>query len=107
MAKRPPRTEAPAQEDGALTDLPIEHMALADLTPHPRNYRRHPADQIAHIIESIREHGVYRNIIIARDNTVLAGHGVRLALLQMGETRAPCRRLDLDPNEPRALKVLA
>lgn len=88
-------------------DFTVETIPIAELRPHPRNYRTHPDDQIAHLIESIREHGFYRNIVIARDGTILAGHGVVQAASKMGFTSIPIARLDLAPDEPRALKVLA
>jgi len=91
----------------APTTLALETVALADLRAHPQNYRVHPEDQIAHLAESIRIHGLYRNIVTARDLTILAGHGVVQALQALGWTEAPIRRLALDPLEPRALKLLA
>jgi hypothetical protein len=83
-----------------------ELVQLELLKPHPRNYRSHPPDQIEHLIESIRSNGIYRNIVIARDNTILAGHGVAQALKEMGLELVPAVRLDIDPEDPRALKVL-
>lgn len=83
-----------------------ERISIEKLTPHPRNYQEHPQDQLDQIIESINTHGFYRNIIVARDNTILAGHGVVLAATQMGKKRVPIIRLDIDPDDPRALKVL-
>lgn len=85
---------------------PMESVLLADLRPHPRNYKEHPLDQLEHIKESLREHGVYRNIVIARDNTILAGHGVWKAAQELGMESLPVIRLDVDPEDPRALKVL-
>jgi hypothetical protein len=87
-------------------DFHLETVKLRDLKPHLQNYRGHPEDQLAHIIQSIKENGFYRNIIIAQDNTILAGHGVVLAALKMGLESAPVRRLDLRSDDPRALKVL-
>ena len=87
-------------------DFQVEVVALADLRPHPRNYRGHPEDQIEHIMESIREHGVYRNIVVARDHTILAGHGVVEAARRLGLAEIPVRRLPIAPDDPRALKVL-
>lgn len=91
----------------APTTFQTETVALAELRSHPRNYRQHPEDQIAHLAQSIREHGLYRNIVTARDLTILAGHGVVLALQSLGWTEAPIKRVDLAPLEPRALKLLA
>ena len=87
--------------------IPVEIVLLSDLKPHPRNYRTHPPDQLAHIIRSIEEHGIYRNVVVARDYTILAGHGVVKALTQMGRTEVPVMRLPIDPDSPQALKVLA
>lgn len=88
-------------------DLGFEQVAIDDLRPHPRNYREHPDDQVEHIVQSIEEHGLYRNIVIARDGTILAGHGVVKAAAKMGMESIVVRRLDLDPDEPQALKLLA
>jgi hypothetical protein len=82
-------------------------VALHELRPHPRNYRQHPPDQLEHIKASITEHGIYRNIVIAREGTILAGHGVVQALGEMGVAQVPVIRLAIDPDSPAALKVLA
>jgi ParB-like chromosome segregation protein Spo0J len=83
-----------------------ERVNLSQLKPHPQNYQVHPDDQLEHIMKSIKAHGYYRNVVIARDGTILAGHGIVQATTKMGKSRVPVIRLDLDPNEPRALKVL-
>jgi ParB-like chromosome segregation protein Spo0J len=84
----------------------MERVDITLLKPHKRNYQEHPDDQLEHIIKSIETHGFYRNIVVARDNTILAGHGVVKAALKMGKKRIPVIRLDIDPDEPRALKVI-
>jgi hypothetical protein len=87
-------------------EFDMEILSLAELRPHPRNYREHTEDQIIHIIESLKEHGYYRNVVVARENTILAGHGVVKAALRMAWTRIPGIRLDVGPDDPAALKVL-
>lgn len=94
-------------KQATVRGIPVEVVALADLKPHPRNYRTHPPDQLAHIIKSIEEHGVYRNVVVAQDYTILAGHGVCKALAQMGRDQVPVLRLPIAPDSPQALKVLA
>jgi len=84
----------------------LETIAIADLRPHPRNYRTHPDDQIEHLVESIRENGFYRNIVVSRDGVILAGHGVVEALRRMGFDQVRVARLGVDSGDPRALKVL-
>jgi ParB-like nuclease family protein len=89
------------------SSLAVEWVSVAALKPHPRNYRTHPEDQLEHIIKSIETHGFYRNIVVARDNTILAGHGVTEAAKKMGRAQVPVIRLDVGPDDPSALKVIA
>ena len=88
-------------------DFRLETAAISELRAHPRNYRSHPDDQIEHLAESIRRHGLYRNIVIARDGTILAGHAVVTACRRAGIERVPVIRLDIEPDAPAAIKVLA
>lgn len=88
--------------------VPSTQRVPIDLVkPHPRNYRAHPEDQLEHIRESIRVNGIYRNVIVAQDYTILAGHGLVQALRSMGAKTVPVLKLSVAPNDPKALKVLA
>lgn len=89
------------------TGYPVEQFSPDQLKPHPRNYRDHPQDQIDHLIQSIKENGFYRNVVVANDNTILAGHGVVKAAKTMGLKSVPVIRLPIAPDHPKALKVLA
>lgn len=84
-----------------------EQADIAELKPHPRNYRAHPEDQLTHIAASIKQHGFYRNVVVARDGTILAGHGVVDAAKKLGLVTIPVIRLPIAPNSSQALKVLA
>lgn len=84
-----------------------ELVAVGRLTPHPKNYRTHPEDQLAHIAQSIREHGFYRNVVVAEDDVILAGHGVVLAAERIGLNEVPVVRLPIPSDSPKALKLVA
>jgi hypothetical protein len=101
------RKKKTAAREPAL-DFVAEVVEASALKAHPRNYKTHPDDQLEHIAESIRQHGYYKNIVVARDGTILAGHGVwEAATKKLGHDRIPVRRLKLDPNSPAALKIVA
>lgn len=89
----------------ALTFV-AEMVKVADLKPHPRNYQQHPEYQLRHIQKSIETHGFYRNVVVAKDLTILAGHGVIEASTRMGLEEVPVHIVDVDPNEPKALQIL-
>ena len=89
------------------TPFAPEDVALDTLKPHPSNYQAHPDDELAHIMESIKTHGFYRNIVIAKDGTILAGHGVTEAARKLGYDAVPVIRTPYASDDPRALKLLA
>ena len=59
-------------------------VKLKDLVPMENNIRIHNYKQIEELIKSIKLFGQIRPIVIDDKNTVLAGHGLLEALIQMG-----------------------
>lgn len=90
----------------------VEMVPLSRLKPHPENYQDHPQDELDQIRASLLEHGFYRNIIIANEDTILGGHGVVLVCRQLTEEGIagfdviPCNRKDYAPDDPRAMRIL-
>ena len=105
--KRKPESAKPKTAAEPPVAHVVEVTSLSSLRPHPKNYRTHPEDQLAHIVASIKRHGFYRNIVVAKDGTILAGHGVVEAAKKMSLEKVPLVRLDLAPDDPRALQLLA
>ena len=63
---------------------------INDLIPYIRNARTHSESQIAQITASIKEFGFLSPILIAEDNTILAGHGRLAAARKLGLKQVPC-----------------
>ena len=63
---------------------------INDLIPYIRNARTHSESQITQIAASIKEFGFLSPILIAEDNTILAGHGRLAAARKLGLTKVPC-----------------
>jgi ParB-like chromosome segregation protein Spo0J len=89
-----------------LSSLQLEEVALDQLKPHKRNYRGHPDDEIEHLVASIHAYGIYRNIVIANEGTILAGRGVTIAAGKAGYSTVPVYRAPFGPDDPRAIKLL-
>ncbi len=81
-------------------------LSVSALQAHPLNYREHPEDQLEHIMQSIKDHGIYRGVVVASDRVVLAGHGVLQAAIKLGLQDIPVVLLDVESNDPRALALL-
>ena len=59
----------------------MTHPDPAELTPHPRNSRRHDSAQVEELRRSVRRFGVVAPIIVNDKQVVLAGHGILEAAL--------------------------
>lgn len=91
-----------------MKDIPTPRLIEIDkLKPHPQNYQTHPEDQLAHIMKSMDEHGFYRNVVAAKDLTILAGHGITEAAHKRGYKKVPVIVLDIERDSVQALKLLA
>ena len=72
----------------------IESRRIADLHPHPKNYRRHPPEQLAVLQESLRVHGFQKPVVVQPDGTILAGHGMVEAAEAEGQESVPVHVYD-------------
>ena len=70
--------------------MQIQEIELSELKPYEKNAKKHPAEQVEHIANSLREFGWKQPIVIDRDNVIIAGHGRLLAALSLGWITAPC-----------------
>lgn len=81
-------------------------IKTALLVPYARNARTHPEWQVQQIAASITEFGFTNPVLIADDNTLIAGHGRTLAAERLGLTELPAIRLShLDDAQRRALII--
>jgi len=107
-AKRPSKQTGRGEAAAApIRLLEAEEVDVDSLRPHPRNYKFHPETQLEHIGGSLEEFGQYRNVVCARDGTILAGHGVWESAKRKGAKRIKVVRLPIEPTDSRALKVIA
>lgn len=57
----------------------IQYKATKDLIPYSKNAKKHPAEQVRLIANSIREFGFQQPLVVDRNNVVVIGHGRLLA----------------------------
>lgn len=86
--------------------LDRDDVLISELKPHPRNYQSHTPAQIAELVAAIRAVGFTRSVVLAKDKTILAGHGAVEAAAVLGLTHVPTVRLSCTPSSAAALKVL-
>ncbi|MEI4262802.1 site-specific DNA-methyltransferase [Roseovarius sp. D0-M9] len=85
----------------------LEFIAVSDLIPYAANARTHSETQIAQISQSIEEFGFTNPVLIAADNTIIAGHGRVMAAKAMGMATVPCFRLAHLSDEQRRAYIIA
>lgn len=86
--------------------LKIEYLSKEELKPYVNNAKLHPAEQIEHIANSIREFGFRQPLVIDKDNVLVIGHGRLLAAKKLGIAEVPCVRADdLTDEQIKALRL--
>ena len=80
---------------------------IAELIPYARNARKHSKEQIAQIAASIKEFGFLSPVIIAKDNTILCGHGRFFAAQKLGLKKVPCIKEEYLTEAQRKAYILA
>lgn len=83
---------------------PVE-KPLEWFRPNDENYRGHPEAQVELLRGSLREFGVFKNVVAREDGTVLAGHGIIAAAKAEGIATLPVHVFTGTDAEARALMV--
>jgi DNA modification methylase len=63
---------------------------VKDLIPYINNSRTHSEEQITQLVSSIKEFGFTNPILLAPDNSIIAGHGRLQAVKKLGHEEVPC-----------------
>lgn len=90
-----------------IKKLEYELVEVEKLIPYARNSKQHDEKQIDQIAASIREFGFLSPVVIAQDNTILAGHGRILAAKKLNLKKVPCVREDHLSEAQRRAFVIA
>lgn len=87
-------------------EIKIEYLTVGSLKPYEKNAKKHPAEQVEHIANSIREFGFRQPLVIDKDNVLVIGHGRLLAAKKLGLDTVPCVRADdLTEEQIKALRL--
>ena len=85
----------------------IEMVSIGQLLPYARNARTHDDAQVAQIAASIKEFGFNNPILIADDQSIVAGHGRLAAARKLGLAEVPVVRLSHLSDTQRKAYILA
>jgi hypothetical protein len=90
-----------------MSDTPvIQIWEIEKLVPYELNAKRHPQEQIEKLAKAITKFGWTQPIVVWSDNSIIAGHGRRLAALHLGLKKVPVIvRDDLSRAEADALRL--
>jgi len=68
----------------------VQEVSLRKLHPYPNNAKKHSADQVQKIADSISEFGFLSPCLIDKEYNVIAGHGRLQAAELLGMRSVPC-----------------
>lgn len=84
----------------------LKLVPISKLKPYGNNSRTHSQEQVNQIVASIQTFGFTNPILIADDNTIIAGHGRFLAAEVLELDKVPCLKLSgLSDSERRAYVI--
>lgn len=83
----------------------ITYIDPEKLIPYEYNAREH-GSEVEFLKNSINEFGFRNPILVDANNVIIAGHGRRIAAMELGLKKVPCIVCeDLTPEQVRALRV--
>ena len=86
--------------------MQITEINVNDIKPYAKNAKKHPAEQVEHIANSIREFGFRQPLVIDKDNVLVIGHGRLAAAKRLGYDTVPCVMADdLTDDQIKALRL--
>lgn len=83
-------------------NMQIEEVRIDEISNHPTNPKIHPDTQIKLLQKSIKRFGWTNPVILAADNTILAGHARVKAAIAAGNDTVPAIRTKLTGKEAEA-----
>ena len=91
-----------------MTDLSIEYVGIDAIKPYDKNARKHQAEDVQAIVNSINEFGFSDPIgVWGRDNVIVEGHGRLEAAKKLKLDKVPVIHLDHLTDEQRRAYALA
>lgn len=91
-----------------MDDLKIEYLDIKDLKPYDRNARKHQDEDVAAIVNSIKEFGFSDPIgVWGANNEIVEGHGRLEAAKKLKLDKVPVIHLDHLTDEQRRAYALA
>jgi site-specific DNA-methyltransferase (adenine-specific) len=87
--------------------MQVEQISIENLIPYVNNARTHSDAQVAQIAASIKEFGFNNPVLIADDNSIIAGHGRVMAARKLGKDTVPVVRLSHLTEMQRKAYILA
>lgn len=87
--------------------LQVEWVSVGSIKPYSRNAKKHTAEQVERVANSIREFGWQQPIVVDKDGVVVIGHARLKAAKKLGLDSVPVVHADdLSPEQVRALRLV-
>ena len=86
--------------------MEVKMVRVSDLKPYPKNAKKHPAEQITHVANSIQRFGWQQPLVIDGKNNIVIGHCRLLAAKELKQIEVPCVVADtLTEEEAKSLRL--
>lgn len=90
-----------------MKPLEVKYLPLDQIKPYAKNAKKHPAEQVEQIKESIKSYGFNDPVAIYEDGEIAEGHGRLLAAVDLGLEKIPVIVLDgLNEDQKKAYRII-
>lgn len=90
-----------------MTKMTVTSVPISQVKPLDRNPRRHSEKQIEALVQSLKQFGQYRPLVVDEEGQILAGNGLYAALLRTEATRVSVYRAIGLSEEQKSKLILA
>ena len=85
----------------------IRMIPLHEIKPYENNVKQHPVRQLESLSNSVKRFGFRQNIVLDKNNVIVAGHARYEAAAALGLSELPCEIADdLTDEEINAYRIL-
>ena len=83
----------------------IKETNIGDITPYPKNAKKHPKKQVQQVADSIKAFGFNQPIVIDEAGVIIVGHGRYEAAKSLNLTSVPTLTLKLTEEQANAYRL--
>lgn len=85
--------------------MEIKDRKISEISPYPKNAKKHPKRQLTQIANSIAEFGFNQPIVVDNESVIIVGHGRYYAAMSLAMENVPVLELDITEEQAKTYRL--